>query len=488
MFYSGEVTRGPEEREQKARGEGEVDEETLSLVDPNLPATSTALVQLLQQNTNLRSLTLFAKKGLCIGEQDHFGRKIHHIPTWLGWMGALPESLETLTLDTWWSDRTINFDQDWPTTFPLPVLNRLHSLRFIGVKNRPLSEDPAISLLKACPNLESLEISVSWNHEYPWDHTCLVRTLRKFCPKLTALKIEDSTTDSHFALLIGSCSALGWKSLTIGEGRPRAWKDSEDGFGPLAREALLKHARTLENVRLQSCEGFNSAAIRQLLCTAPRLRQFHVAIGNGTDKVIAPGMSARDFIQSDWICTELESFACRIYDITRPDFVIQSPADGLFHRTIQSMSETLSVQRQIYERLATLTKLRELVLELRNQNEQQFGPTVLLQNGLCIRDSAWLDGPSSLLDSGLDALKSLAVLRTVRIGGLPENLEEAEQQWRWKHWPLARVLPAGEYFEDPVWPPVPDLHWMPSTSTTITPVVYCRGHDDYDSVSDSDSD
>ncbi|KAG0273293.1 hypothetical protein BGZ95_010889 [Linnemannia exigua] len=461
-------------------------EATMSPVDSNLPPSSAALVQLLQQNKSLKSLTLFAEKGLRIGKKDVFRRYVHCISTWLQWMEALPESLETLTLDTWWSDRTNNFNQEWPTSFPLPVLSRLHSLRFIGVKDRRLNNDPALGLLKVCPNLESLELSVGWNLETTLDEESFVQTLREFCPKLTALKIEGSSSDRHFALLINSCSVQGWKSLTIGEGRPRSWKNSgKAGFGHLASEALLKHAGTLEHVRLQSCDGFNSAAIQQLLCTASQLKRFHAVFGNGTDKVVAPGLSARDLVQSDWVCTELESFACRIYDIPRPDNAL--PSDANADPTLHSMYESLRVQKQIYERLATLTKLRELVVDLRNQNDRQFGPTMILQNGGFIRDSNELDGLSSSLDSGLDVLKSLAALRTVRIGGLPRGFwEEAEQRWRWKHWPLVRMLPPAEYFEDPVWPPVPDLHLIESTPAVMFPVVYCSGYHDYDTDSESD--
>ncbi|KAK5827734.1 hypothetical protein F5H01DRAFT_332140 [Linnemannia elongata] len=173
------------------------------------------------------------------------------------------------------------------------------------------------------------------------------------CPKLTAMRVDGLPSDKSFSLLLRS-SAAGWKSFMV---------DGSLGFfGPLSAKALLDHAATLENVRLEGCTEFTSTNIQQLLCSAPRLRRFHgISIDRLHNDLALP---ADELIQSEWVCTDLESFACKITRVPRPDLMKRTNG-GLSASTTHTkgtIEASYQLQRRVYEQLGRLTKLRHLIL------------------------------------------------------------------------------------------------------------------------------
>lgn len=457
---------------------------------PRTPLVKSALVQLLRQNCNLRRLTLFGTLNLHQYERSDQERYIIDTSIVSDWLEALPESLEKLSIDTPWLSKDYRRvgKQDRPA-FSLPVLDRLHTLSLIYFRD-PFADghdEPTsffADLIHACPNLETLRLPVqrtpsrhdagfAWDLEQPLD---FAKIIQESCPNLTALCIDGQIPDAQFAKLLGS-SRLGWKSIKIGD---RLYSgNSEDittkDFGPLAIKELLKHAGTLENVRFHNCCRISSESIQELLCTAPSLRRFHsVAISSFVKEAT---LDARDLVQSEWVCSSLESFACKITHIPRPDLTLQSTIEEFIANQNRfeldygptlaasfsslslgySINESRRLQAQVYNQLARLPHVQDLILDTKRytfgSRRYGFGPSVIQENGEVFKDCRQPDGLSMTLASGMDVLKNLRKLKRVALGGIPVGFDnEAEKAWREEHWP--RVVSDFRRFH-----PLEDLCW-----------------------------
>ncbi|KAG0317958.1 hypothetical protein BGZ97_004588 [Linnemannia gamsii] len=462
------------------------------------PPVKSALVQLLQQNQNLKTLTLFGTVNLHQYEKSDANGCIVDPSIVNSWLEALPESLEALSMDTPWSNpENQRVGERERPTFSVPVLRKVHTLNLVSARCpyfRQYDEPTNFyaELIRACPNLETLRLPVynspatrdsTTGFTWDWEAQDYARIFQESCPKLTALCIDGQTSDDHFAQLLGSGSRLGWKSIKIGDrfypGPARESSVNID-FGPLSTEALLKHAGTLLNVRLHNCSKVPSAAIQQLLCTAFQLRSFH-SVSTGSTLQEAT-LDARDMTGSEWVCEGLESFACRITHIPRPDlglkWAVESYSWDLYNRYhgpsfkasyLESLSsggtctseESWSLQRRVYNQLARLVRLRELILETKRytipyQDDLIPGPTVV-QSDNWMDFESWIeiqncfqpDGLSMTLASGMGVLKELKALKLI---GLPYGLDrEEEQAWRKEHWPKAIDASAYKRLEDSCW-------------------------------------
>ncbi|KAG0042628.1 hypothetical protein BGZ89_006808, partial [Linnemannia elongata] len=147
-------------------------------------------------------------------------------------------------------------------------------------------------------------------------------------------------------------------------------------------------------------------------------------------------LDAREIVESDWVCSNLEVFRCEISDIPRPD-ITRKIAGEPAYKWVKSGTpqESMDLQRQIYAKLARFTKLRKLSLGFPVNLSARRHRYVNLDNLM------QFDGLAMTLESGLDLLKDLKELDEVELYllefGIRSYAEEVE--WMKTNWPKAIV-------------------------------------------------
>ncbi|KAF9144398.1 hypothetical protein BG015_000125 [Linnemannia schmuckeri] len=414
---------------------------------PGLNVQKSAIAALLRYNHDLRTLSLHC-------EAAHPDMGEDGKPVEPNWMGALPESLESLVVNTpCFGSYQPPISSACSPSAPHPLPRSLIHLQKLIMQGPYINGSVRLDLLRRCPNLEVLRLYI---REDPLDPCSVIsEVLASHCPQLTAIRVDGQTHDKSLSLLLGS-SATGWKSFMF--------NGSSDSFGPLSAKALLKHTETLENVRLESCPAFTSTNIQQLLCSAPRLRRFQ---GISINRLLENDLSLRadELVLSKWVCTNLESFACRITGVPRPDLTRRTNGRLLTStmHTTGTIEESYQLQRRVYEQLGRLKKLRHLVLggDFCLYGEENFNIAMRerANEGVYFSPMNWQTGYqyeclSMTLESGLGLLSGLKDMRAVVVEGMAVGLSNpAEKIWQRKHWPLLRTgkLFANGYFSDPFW-------------------------------------
>lgn len=411
-------------------------------------AQKSAIAALLRYNHDLRTLSLHRESAHPDVSED--GK-----PMEPSWMRALPESLECLVLNTpcHESDPPPISVAPSPLLSPHPPLRSLVHLKKLIMCGPYINGSIRLDLLRRCPNLEVLRLNI---REHSLD-LCLVisEVLHTHCPQLTAMRVDGHTSDKDLSFLIGS-SAAGWISFMF--------DGSLGSFGPLSANALLDHAATLENLRLEGCTAFTSTNIQQLLCSAPKLKRFQgISINRLHEKDLS--LRADELVQSEWVCTNLESFACKITRVPRPDLTKRTngrPLTSTMHTT-GTIEASYQLQRRVYEQLGRLTKLRHLVLggDIGQYGAKDFDMALKerADEGMYFSMSHWQTGYqyeclSMTLESGLDLLSGLQEMRAVVVEGMAVGLlNPAESDWQSVHWPLLETgrLFINGYFSDPFW-------------------------------------
>lgn len=254
-------------------------------------------------------------------------------------------------------------------------------------------------------------------------------------PRLTSLWIDgvDDDDDDDLVQLLDRCSA-GLREFSFS---PRLvdnkWRHYE--IGDRSVEALLKHAATLEVVRVQGDYVCGWERIDRLLCSLPKLKEIDFEFNCLTNR--GGWLEAGKVVDSDWVCLDLEVFGCTIRGIPRPDIARTLTAnDQIIPSKLRNgtSQESLGLQRRMYTKLARFTKLRELRLsslvdecsdEYRNINKKYV----------------WqYDCLSMTLESGLDALKDLQDLRVVALWYLENGISNAEEtEWVQRNWPQVEI-------------------------------------------------
>ncbi|OAQ25902.1 hypothetical protein K457DRAFT_140851 [Linnemannia elongata AG-77] len=354
---------------------------------------------------------------------------------------------------------------------------RFHHIRRIHHSCLQLDKSAYISLLRRFPNLIEIHLCLSRTMKLYTKE--IAETLSTSCPGLNVGVFggqDQDLTDQELATLIGA-SAGGWKTLAA---------DTHCVFGPLSAAAVVVgglHTRTLENFRVTTgIFNFPSPMIQELLCTATRLKRFE---GRSFHRDWAPmiHISAKDLVQGEWACKDLETFHCAIKDIPRPDIKTRKngqPLVGRMHRGV-SMEESLRVQRLVYEQLGRLRKLRELVLGYRScDGDERFGGFVTdedlgWEQGITEADYYSADSPISpvgsvssssindgidsnegkvqdeededmptemlydclamSLESGLELLGGLRELKWLSLEGTSHCVKDVERKWMANQWP-----------------------------------------------------
>ncbi|KAF9126621.1 hypothetical protein BGX30_015159, partial [Mortierella sp. GBA39] len=261
---------------------------------------------------------------------------------------------------------------------------------------------------------------------------CVLEDFLRFCPpKFQQLTSAEFDCSLEFVNDPDIAYSAKWRRLVFRESiRPKLGIE----FSRKSFEALLKHAGTLEIFRLETRNSVEDTHIDQLLCTAPRLKELYLS-GN-YDTSLGGWLDARTIVKSEWVCQDLEVFRCRIGNISRPEItrtICRKPA-AKRHVKRGTMEESINLQRQVYAKLARLTKLRVLRLGLpmdTNSKDYSRGNKEYWRQYDCL---------AMTLESGLDILKRLGSLRTVGLEDMEIYIDDdKEQTWFAENWPHATI-------------------------------------------------
>ncbi|KAF9563392.1 hypothetical protein EC968_004870 [Mortierella alpina] len=398
------------------------------------------LIYLLEKNPGLKSVTL---QGSLVQRHILLSQAL----------SVLPVSVEHLRLDgnTGWpqddeDDGVISVhEQDHGSTVRATDDGLKGKLPTLGLRKFELvgpiqGEICVVETLRRSPLLEHFLFDDAMFYLYMGGEEDLSSVLRDYCPALTSLYMDPGFVDDGLlSQLVDEASTQGWKHLAF----------SGEGFGPLTEAAIMKHVGSLESIDLNIGLGFPSSAIQRLLCSAPNLKSFR---GGRPSFVYADvQLDAMDMIQSPWVCYSLEKLQLCISGIPRPDLTVRTngrPLTGPLHEGV-SMEASYRIQRQVYAQLGKLVNLKELVLSVSLEEARMRHPDELFEYE-CETEDMYLDNNfpqaerqydclSFTLESGLDILRDLKELRTIKLDGMAVGIEGVEEQrWVKEHWPLLR--------------------------------------------------
>ncbi|KAF9541832.1 hypothetical protein EC957_002667 [Mortierella hygrophila] len=253
-------------------------------------------------------------------------------------------------------------------------------------------------------------------------------------PNLTSVELvapfEEDYDDEWLAEFI-NITMDGWKRIVF--------RKVKGCFGLLEfdqypfEEFLRLAAPTLEVFRTYDLSLISMLQVHELLCTAPNLKELYIS--GGADNTPDNWLDSTDIEVSDWVCSNLEVFGCRIGGIPRPDItrdIEGKPAsEYVLEGTIQN---SIDHQRQLYSSLALFTKLRELTLGF------PLDPLGTRDDKRYKEHYQQYDCLAMTLDSGLDLLKGLKDLRVVGLVDMEIYIEgEKEQAWFAENWPHATI-------------------------------------------------
>ncbi|KAF9147039.1 hypothetical protein BG015_011376 [Linnemannia schmuckeri] len=256
-------------------------------------------------------------------------------------------------------------------------------------------------------------------------------------PQLTSVCIDgmyDGEVEENVVDFLNRCSA-GLKEFAYHPREKDILASSYLDFRDLAVEALIKHAATLEIFRLDGNYACYEEEINRMLCSLPNLKVFY--IGTSREDMRGGRLCAKEMVNSEWVCDNLEVFGCGIKGIPRPDI---KPANKYVRAG--TAEESLELHHQVYAKLGKLTKLRELTLRSRVIRPAYWGPPPKVD---IYRQ---YDCLAMTLESGLDLLKDLKDLERVVFYDAEIGLHKrAQQKWVIENWPKADIR-CSQYIPD----------------------------------------
>ncbi|KAF8946333.1 hypothetical protein BGZ47_000812 [Haplosporangium gracile] len=247
--------------------------------------------------------------------------------------------------------------------------------------------------------------------------------------QLTSIEfIGVSSTDGVIANFLRRSTA-GWKQIIFRANHPqmtpRFWKESF--------KEVLKHAAT-QVLQVECAWCLSSKEIQGLLCGLPKLKEFNLLGACSHDVPPDPSLDASDIVTSEWACTNLEVFGCKIKGLRRPP----KPTNGRVSGPIKTRAEqeSIDLQRRVCAQLGKLTKLRDLILRV---HAPIFDDHYTPNNPRNTRDCLALG-----FETGLDLLRDLKELRKVGLEDMDVDIGNfAEQTWVAQNWPHTTVRYAG---------------------------------------------
>ncbi|KAK3848422.1 MAG: hypothetical protein J3R72DRAFT_500189 [Linnemannia gamsii] len=229
-------------------------------------------------------------------------------------------------------------------------------------------------------------------------------------PRLRSVEfIGSSAWDKDIARFIRRGSPAGWKQIIFRTNHHQGWCR----FGKESVKEVLKHAATLEVLRVEAAWCLSSLEIQELLCGLPKLKEFLVLGAVQLYVPPDPSLKASDLVASQWVCTDLEIFGCTIEGVPPPDTKQQQGGGGggggNHNAKTKAHRESIHLQRQV-----------------RYNDHQSYN---------CLTMS---------LEGGLDLLHGLKELRKVGLEDMDVEIgNPAEQEWVKANWPHATIQYPG---------------------------------------------
>ncbi|KAK3839451.1 MAG: hypothetical protein JOS17DRAFT_729181, partial [Linnemannia elongata] len=424
------------------------------------------LIKILLRNPGLRRLSL---ERAMVNENN---------PDFVRLLDSIPESIESVDFENWdpiFSKRRFYFeekdyrqdgngeedniinreddcdinDDNTSKAITVPITTgHLSNLKRLSFKQFALDHQKQTlrRLLPRCLNLETIVLDISYK-VMPLNFFSSL--LQQHCPKLRNLFILhewDAFSDEGLADILRASTA-GWKCL----GLPQQPYDPH-AFGPLSIAALLRHAGTLENLRLDGSRLLPSSAIQELLSSAPSLRRFD-AIRKDRSLVADFELDANDVVSGKpWVCSELESLKLRIVGVPRPDLtrrVNGRPLEGPLHQG--TMQESRRIQLGVYQQLGRLTNLKQLVLGHDDVDvtrgclhDEKLFEGEYYREGDAIQRGHQYECLEMTVESGMDAMVGMRELRVLELGAM--EVGGLDRRWTEKNWPQL-----GSEYKDTFW-------------------------------------
>ncbi|KAF8970775.1 hypothetical protein BGZ46_010388, partial [Entomortierella lignicola] len=232
-----------------------------------------------------------------------------------------------------------------------------------------------LELIIQCPILEELKWQLGgWHHSFELGtkFTRLITTERAW-PKLERLGLTDGSgkvEDEVLASILDSQPRITMLDVHF------------TGFGNLGFQALGRHFGTLTILDVTKCMDFTSSMCLEILRSCPNLEEF------SGERILV-----RDIAQSGpWSCLRLK----KLYILFSAD------------------SSDQSLDEKVFEKLSHLVRLEELWVGM----EPMFGAKPL----------------NFQLVNGLGALATLTRLRSICIRGLARTFSETDLSWMLEHW------------------------------------------------------
>jgi hypothetical protein len=338
------------------------------------------------------------------------------------------------------------------------------ALRELVLLSADIHINPAnIALLARCPNLKRLEL------ESPDE--CAVRYLTDailaFCPNLVELVWggEHDYADELVEGLLRS-SRLGWRVLRL---------PYMDNFGASSYNVVMENAKTLEELHLHKWGDVTKEILHDwflnFVCSAENLRRLtgHQH-GERRARDTAVEVHAYDafmkYVDEDggnckWaLGPKVESLQMQIVGIPRPDVVCREDGTPLRDEVFGKESgdgRRYEIQRYIYEQLAKMTGLQELVLGLividrddltrygiNDSVYSKMASLTDLEDDLkCEWEMIKLFNYQCLefsLESGLELLEEMKKLRVLDVTSTAHRIGVPELEWMRVHWPRLKEV------------------------------------------------
>lgn len=236
------------------------------------------------------------------------------------------------------------------------------------------------------------------------------------------------------------------------------------------KEAFLRHAPTLERLETPACD-FSPDILQDLLCSAPSLRILKTIegyIAKRPNKEVE--LDAMQVTRRPWICTQLETFECKILNVPRPD-IVHTPIENFFPNPsvppppptgstpaqdhtlsasarLAAQQESHAIQRRVLRQLGQLTHLRTLSLGKYGcdfDHEEYFRLEIRDFRTVIVDRLLEHSCLELTLESGLDELRELQELEELHIYQMAHRIGLAEVKWMLEHWPKLRLVGGLKY-------------------------------------------
>lgn len=418
----------------------------------DVPRCVSSIIRLLQNNPNLRSMSLDLGCFRYKDGRDGFADLVSAFPTThlekleLSFLNLIPYSEDVQD----GSDSDLDLEDLAPfNQFLQEPFRALKEIIITGGSQNNM-DHTRLAFLTRCPNVETLRL-----HRLDMKALqVLPSCLEVACSKLSSLDWRKSLFDNEdeiCALIQTSCS--GWRELRLPDMAL---------FGTLAFSALMENVETLEVLRIESAEELEMNAFVDVLCSARNLRRLE-GIADGqrgkftTEILVHAHETYLDHVRGEvdrsWVLgPSMEHLQLRIEGVPRPDVLYrlngedQPTQEGLG----SDRAARFPVQRWIYTQLGRMTGLKELILGLQDLSRSTL-KTIGADSSMNLAAMEEAALPKGIrmynyqslefsLESGLDLLAELKELRMLDVRSTAHYIGVAELEWMHTNWPMLETI------------------------------------------------